>query len=271
MLGLARFVMKGKVQAVIATMLLGVLPLINLLNPALVGLLVLRKGFGQTFGIAIWAVLPLVGWTLTGDIAPLMIMVGICGLASTLRATNSWEYTLAAAIGVGLAIETYFRIQPAILDTLFQQVQSFVQNNAEVLQGENIRNLVISGLASSYMSLSIGLTMLSRWMQAGLYNPGGFKEEFHQLRIGHRLTLFLVSCMILASFGIFVPETWYGYFRLPLVFSGIGLVHAICAKRNIPVTALVVFYILLPVTFGLVALLAVIDSWYDFRGRVKQV
>jgi uncharacterized protein YybS (DUF2232 family) len=77
--------------------------------------------------------------------------------------------------------------------------------------------------------------------------------------------------MILASFGILVPETWYGYFRLPLVFSGIGLVHAICAKRNIPATALAVFYILLPVTFGLVALLAVIDSWYDFRGRVKQV
>jgi hypothetical protein len=263
--------MKGKVQAVFATILLGLLPLVNLLNPAVVGLWVLRKGFRQTFGVTIWAVLPLVGWALTGDIAPLMIMAGICGLASTLRATNSWEYTLIAAIGVGLAIETYFRIQPATLDILFQQVQSFVQSNTEILQGENIRNLVISGLASSYMSLAIGLTMLSRWMQGALFNPGGFQKEFHQLQIGHRLTLLLVSCMILASFGIFLPETWYGYFRLPLVFSGIGLVHALCAKRKFPVTALVVFYILLPVTFGLVSLLAVIDSWYDFRGRVKQV
>jgi hypothetical protein len=262
--------MKGKMQAVLATTLLGVLPLVNLLNPALIGLWVLRKGFRQTFGVTIWAVLPLVGWALAGDMAPLMMMAGICGLASTLRTTNSWEFTLIAAIGVGLAIETYFRVQPAMLDTLFQQVQSFIQNDAEVLQGENIKNLVISGLASSYMFLSIGLTMLSRWMQAGLFNPGGFQEEFHKLRIGHRLMLLLVSGMILASFGVFVPETWYGYFRLTLVFSGISLVHAVCAKRQIPVTALVVFYILLPVTFGLVALLAVIDSWYDFRGRVKQ-
>jgi len=28
---------------------------------------------------------------------------------------------------------------------------------------------------------------------------------------------------------------------------------------------------LLPVTLQLVVLLAVIDSWYDFRGRVKKV
>ena len=57
---LAQFVMKGKKQAVVATMLLGVLPLFNLLNPPMVGLWLLRKGLSDTAGVLVWAVLPLV-------------------------------------------------------------------------------------------------------------------------------------------------------------------------------------------------------------------
>jgi len=82
MRGLAQFVMKGKKQAIVATMLLGVLPLVNLLNPSMVGLWVLRKGLRDTTGILIWAVLPLLGWAFTGDIAPIMMLLGICSLAS---------------------------------------------------------------------------------------------------------------------------------------------------------------------------------------------
>jgi len=267
---LAQFVMKGKKQAVVATMLLGVLPLFNLLNPPMVGLWLLRKGLSDTTGVLVWAVLPLVGWAFTGDIAPLMMLVGICGLASILRATNSWELTLCAAIGVGLVVEGYFRSQPAMLDALFQQVQLLTQNNAEALQGEDIRGIVISLFGSVYMCLAIALTMLARWMQASLFNPGGFQKEFHQLRIGHKVTLVLVCGMILASFGIVIPESWLVYFTLPLVFSGIGLVHSICAKRKYPVMVLVAFYVLflLPLTLQLIVLLAVIDSWYDFRRRI---
>ena len=88
-----------------------------------------------------------------------------------------------------------------------------------------------------------------------------------------KVTLILISFMVLTSFGIIIPESWLVYFTLPLIFSGIALVHAVCAQRQYPVLVLVAFYVLflLPVTLQLVVLLAVIDSWYDFRGRVKKV
>ena len=123
------------------------------------------------------------------------------------------------------------------------------------------------------MFIAIALTMLARWMQASLFNPGGFQKEFHQLRIGHKVTLILVCCMILASFGILIPESWLVYFTLPLVFSGIGLVHSVRAKRKYPVMTLVVFYVLclMPATLQLIVLLAVIDSWYNFRRRIIEV
>ena len=160
-----------------------------------------------------------------------------------------------------------------MLDALFQQVQILMQNNTEVLGREEIRGVVISLFGSVYMFLAITLTMLARWMQASLFNPGGFQNEFHQLRIGHKVTLILIGFMVLTSFGIIIPESWLVYFTLPLIFSGIALVHAVCAQRQYPVLVLVVFYVLflLPVTLQLVVLLAVIDSWYDFRGRVKKV
>ena len=72
-------------------------------------------------------------------------------------------------------------------------------------------------------------------MQASLFNPGGFQKEFHQLRIGHKVTLILISFMVLTSFGIIIPESWLVYFTLPLIFSGIALVHAVCAQRQYPV------------------------------------
>ncbi len=273
MRGLAQFIMKGKKQAVFATVLLGILPLVNLLNPPMVGLWILRKGLSEATIVIAWAMLPLFGWAYAGDIAPLIILGGICGLAFILRATNSWEFTLCAAILVGLAAEAYFRVNPSMLDALFQQVQILMQNNSEVLRRDEIRGVVISLFGSVYMFLAIALTMLARWMQASLFNPGGFQGEFHQLRIGHKTTLILVCFMVMANFGILIPESWLVYFTLPLIFSGIALAHAVCAQREYPVMVLVAFYVLflLPVTLQLVVLLAVIDSWYDFRGRVKQV
>ncbi len=273
MRGLAQFIMTGKRQAVFATMLLGILPLVNLLNPTIVGLWILRKGLIEATTVIAWALLPLLGWAYAGDVAPFIMLVGICGLASVLRATNSWEFTLCAAILVGLIVEAYFRLNPAMLDVLFQQVQMLMQNNTEVLRREEIRDVVISLFGSVYMFLAITLTMLARWMQATLFNPGGFQGEFHQLRVGHKVTLILVCFMVMASFGILISESWLVYFTLPLIFSGIALVHAVCAQRGYPVMVLVAFYVLflLPVTLQLVVLLAVIDSWYDFRSRFKKV
>ena len=47
MRGLAEYVMTGRRQAMIAVMLLGLIPLVNLLNPVVVGLIALRKGLQE--------------------------------------------------------------------------------------------------------------------------------------------------------------------------------------------------------------------------------
>jgi cellulose synthase/poly-beta-1,6-N-acetylglucosamine synthase-like glycosyltransferase len=121
------------------------------------------------------------------------------------------------------------------------------------------------------MFLSIVLLMLARWMQAALYNPGGFKQEFHKLRVEQKAGLILIAAMLLASFGVLIPEAWVLYLVIPLLFSGIALVHAVVAIKNLSRMWLVTFYVLLmlPITVQMLVLFALIDSWYDFRSRLQ--
>ena len=272
MRGLAEFVMTGRKQAVLAAGLIGLIPVINLLSPVVVGLVMLRKGVQEAAFVFVWTLLPLGAWALVGDYVPLIMLFGICGLSWLLRVTESWEFTLLAAILIGIAVEFYLRLQPLVLDAVFQQFQPyFEQNNIQGIDAEQLRETMTSMIGAGYMFLAIVLTMLARWMQAALFNPGGFRQEIHQLRIEQKVALVLVGFMLMASFGVLIPSSWILYFMLPLVFSGIGLVHAVVAKRNLSGMALVAFYILLmlPLVLQLVVLLALIDSWYDFRSRMN--
>jgi hypothetical protein len=273
MRGLAEFVMKGRKQAIMAVLLLGLIPLLNLLSPVLVGLVVLRKGFQEAVQVLVWAILPIGGWALAGDPVPLIMLLGITGLAGLLRSSESWEFTLLAAIAVGVCVEIYLRLQPAVLDLIFLQMQPYFEANA--IQGEQLdalRDVMTSFMGAVYMFLSIVLLMLARWMQAALFNPGGFQKEFHGLRVEQRVALILVSCMMLANFEILIPQTWMLYLVLPLMFSGIALIHAVVAAKKLSSLWLAVLYalIVLPLIANLVVLLALLDSWYDFRTRLTK-
>ncbi len=273
MRGLAEFVMTGRKQAMIAVVLLGLVPLVNLLSPVVVGLVMLRKGLNEASVILAFALLPLAAWAMIGDFVPIILLFGISGLALLLRESESWEFTLLAAVGVGIAIEIYLRLQPALLDVLIQQLEVYLQNNGlQEMQMEEVRSVLISAIGAVYMFLSIALLMLARYLQASLYNPGGFQQEFHLLRIEQKVAFLLIALMLLASFEIVIPESWVLYFAVPLLFAGIGLVHGLAKQQNLSSMWLIAFYalLMLPVAIQLVVLAALVDSWYDFRSRRKK-
>lgn len=94
MRGLAKLVMAGRKQAIITALVLGIIPLINLLSPVVAGLVMLRKGPQEALVVVAWAILPLAGWAMVGDVIPLVLLIGISGLALLLRESESWEFTL---------------------------------------------------------------------------------------------------------------------------------------------------------------------------------
>jgi len=274
MCGLAEFVMKGRRQAIIAVLLLGLLPLLYFINPVVVALVLLRKGSKEAALIFVWAILPLIGWAAIGDQFPLLLLLGVTALAWILRETESWEFTLLASVVVGVGVEFYLRVQPAMLDSMLAQLQAYMeQSNLQPgMELQELRYFLGSSLSAVCMILASALLILARWMQATLYNPGGFQLEFHALRMEHRVVLVLIGVLLLANFGIVVPSSWVLYLVLPLMFAGIALVHAVVAKQKMSGMWLAVFYalLMLPIVFQLTVMLAIIDSWYDFRTRMNK-
>jgi hypothetical protein len=122
-----------------------------------------------------------------------------------------------------------------------------------------------------YMFLAVMLLILTRWMQAALYNPGGFRKEFHLLRIEQKVTLLLIVLMLIANFGVVLPQGWVLYFVMPLLFSGIALVHGVVGRRQLSSMWLLAFYalLMLPPALQIVVFAAIIDSWYNFRARIQ--
>jgi hypothetical protein len=271
MRGLAEFAMTGRRQAVIATVVLGLLPLLNFLSPVLCGLIMLRRGAREAALVVVWAILPLAGWAIAGDGIPLLLLVGCVVLAAVLRETESWEFTLLGAIGVGFGIELYIRTRTGALELIQQQLEQFLlasDPDPEAMQ--QFMELVPSLFGSAYMSLAVVLLMLSRWMQATLYNPGGFRQEFHSLRIERPVAMVLLVAMFLSTFVEWVPGTWVFYLVMPLMLAGIALAHGVVGKRKAGSMWLFAFYMLLPWMTQIVVLAALIDSWYDFRSRLPQ-
>ena len=257
----------------IAVLLLGLIPLVNLLNPVVVGLIALRKGVREVGILFVWAVLPVGAWAVAGDVVPLIMLIGITGLALLLRETESWEFTLLAAISVGISVEVYFRLQPAVIDALMAQLELYVQaGSAQDLQLDAVRSVMLSVIGAVYMCLAILLLMTARWMQALLFKPGGFRMEFHGLRSERHGALGLIAAALISGSGAIVPEAWTLYFLMPLVFAGIALIHAVVMMRKLPVMLLVTFYIVLvlPTAVQLVVLLALLDSWFDIRSGLQR-
>ena len=229
--------------------------------------------------VLLWAVLPALGWFVLGDLMPLMTLLGTVLLALILRGTGSWQFTLLASVGVGMLALFGFSQQTemfTLLETQFTQSAEQVINSPE-FQGqlnipgpERLHELMLMAFASSATAMTLALLMLARSWQAKLYNPGGFREEFHALRLDWRLSSVLFVLYLLSDLGVPVLLQMKLLFVLPLMIAGVALVHGLVGRRKLPVSILVIFYsvMVFPAMLQLVGLAALADSWFDFRSKV---
>lgn len=276
MKALAEFAMAGRRQAILAAMLLGILPLVNSLSAPIVALVCLRHGPKEALMVGVWAMLPALAWAVAGDVLPLLLLIGTTVLAEVLRSSRSWEMALLAAIGVGVGGQMALTLQPGFLELMQQQLEQMMsrpefEGQVALLPPEQLQQMLAMFFGLLVMSLSLVFLMLARSWQARLYNPGGFRQEFHSLRLGWKTSAMLLVLFMLGT--LVAPlQAFVMYLVIPLIFAGIALVHGIVGLRKWPVAVLVIFYasLLSPVMTQLLVLAAVIDSWYDFRSRMRR-
>ncbi|MGK0442630.1 MAG: hypothetical protein ACJA0N_002445, partial [Pseudohongiellaceae bacterium] len=200
MRALAEFVMKGRPQAIFVAVLASTTVLFAWVGAAVVALVILRQGFKEGFYILLWALLPAIVMAVVGDTGPLATTLGAAMLAAVLRATTSWPLVLVAAVlsGIltGLALLVFGQ---AYIEEILRFVSEFftqIQNQAAAGQPVKLpmpTEAQILGLLGLGNAITVTLCLiLARWWQSMLYNPGGFSQEFHKLRLTPPLTVLLL-------------------------------------------------------------------------------
>lgn len=287
---LAAFVMRGRVQAIVVTtvaaLLSLLLPPLSYVSGAAVGLVALRIGPGQGMVVIAGAVLAVAAlgtitlgapWVAGVFLLALWLPVGV--LAARLRRTVDLARTLRLAAGFGGAavIAVYATVQDpaAWWAELLQQI--FAAGTGQSPLGEEALADVaalMTGMAAAALTLGImGALLLARWWQAILYNPGGFRSEFHQLRLGRGVTVAAMALLAMASLPIGVPAHFAAELAVVMmmlfVIQGLAVAHGLVTATGASSGWLIALYLLLlfmlPQTAVTLAVVGIVDNWFDFR------
>lgn len=281
MRAVAEYVMRGRSQALWVSVLGASTWMFAWLSAAVLALVTLRRGATEGGYLLAWAILP-AGFLLAtfGDAGPLGLILGTTALALVLRATVSWPLALCAGSLVGVitglmllwAGANYLQQLAGFFAELFASFQSQLERQGgEAITLTPPGVVTIAGLLGLMNTVSsISCLLLARWWQATLYNPGGFREEFHALRLSPRISGLLVVLMVMIGTVGLEYRPWAVLFAVPLCIAGLGLVHARAAQRGQGGFYLTLFYLLwifLEPVKVIVMGLAALDSWFDFRSR----
>jgi len=288
------FVMRGRVHVITACAVCSVFSLLlfpfNYVSGALIGLAALRHG-------ALEGALILVGSTVLGgafmfaaieSIRPAVLLaalswVPIWVLAVVLRQTRSQGTSLAAGglIFAGAVVVVRLILgDPALWWTnVLEEFFSWFTFAGE--WGPFIARIapVMTGIVAAGALLGLVVTLLlARWWHSVLDRPGGFGEEFRDLRMpryaGYAALVFTAVAWLADGWLAHLAFEWLTILIVLFGLQGIALVHHVVKRRNASVAWLAGMYIALAivpqpaseVVLGL-ALAGLSDTWVDFRRR----
>lgn len=277
MSALAKWVMTRPRNAIVGVAFFSIIPLLFWVAAAIIGLVVLRRGVKAGLPVLAWGCLPtLILWAYQGDATALMVLIDVTLLAWLLRETMSWSWVLI--VGSFAAVISTL-LQPLLMPDMLNAVTALIQR---VLTSESVKvpekaiifHQAVVALSIIQVMIAIASLFLARKWQAGLYNPGGLRKEFHQLRMPIAFSLVL-GAMVLAGESLGGSFLVLSQAAIPaLVLPGIALVHGVLAKKRIGIVGLIAFYLVgffvLNVYFANILItLSVIDSFVNIRERIQ--
>lgn len=284
MRGLAEYIMRGSRQATLVVALSAAIPLLFWVSAAGLALVVLRRGLNDALSVLIWGSLPAIAWAAMGDLTPLLVILGSAGLAALLRESGQWSKLLVVSVPLGVAYamlllsvhgEQLTALAAQIRDMLPQMLSGVNGEVDAVMLGrlEALLVPVLAGLLGAvHMLMVLVCLMLGRSWQARLYNPGGFRDEFHRLRLSPLVAGVLLLLTLLGpqwtQLALLSPVA-----SVPLLVAGLALIHGVVGIKNLGTVWLVAFYVLFAFmaqfAYPLVMFLAFVDSLFDFRSRMR--
>ncbi|ALM51592.1 hypothetical protein [Halomonas huangheensis] len=282
MLPIARWSMKGTPQAAAVVLLTSVAPFLMVFwfGSAIVALVALRRGLSNCLPVAAASLVPAVWWWTQGEPVPLVTTLLAMLMATVLRSRIRWsEALVAGALGgivlaqlgvyasgldISLVLEQMHQAWPDYASMIDQMAAEYGVSSQQMLT-----ELIVVVRACAAPTLAVLALILARAWQSGLYNPGGFREEFHALRLNSRELLLLVAVL---AVGYMTAHGEVAYLAaLPILMAGIGLIHGVVGRKGMNGVWLVAFYVMLIILqpmILIVLVVAMLDTLLDIRRRL---
>lgn len=287
---LGKYLLSDNQKAALVALLFAIVPFVGgILAAVVVGLITLRKGYKAGLFVLAFVALPAVSLLILRrfeyylfDIL-LLRCVLVWLFAILLRRTRSWALTLEIFVlfGIVTVIAIHFfmpDIKQKWIELMTQYFKEydwaavFRLSSAQVTAG--IAELAPIGTGMAVSILLVGAffqLILARWWETSLFSPGSLRRELVKIRANRIMTIFL----LLASIGLYWRFGWlidfYPLLLLPFIVSGLSLLHKFGARKKEWIFLVIAVYLaLILLTFIILialALLGLVDSWYDFRKR----
>ena len=277
MRALAEFILRGRLQATAVALIGNWVPL---LTPATVALVTLRVGRNNGLLILLWGVLPsllLLGFSQIAPAVATAVIGGVLltyGAALFLRRGSGWATCLMGIVAVATLMAVLLgALAPDAVQAALQSWNQLLEELASSVDASVFEAVPASvragGRGPMAFPAALGL-MLGRWWHSLVDNPGGFGAEFQALKLHPIQAVTSMAAAVYCLFQGLDYALWSALFLLPLVLQGVAMVHRLVAIKGLGVQWLFVFYavlILLEPATQLLAVLAFLDTWLNFRER----
>lgn len=299
MRALATYILKGRAQAVVATLsilaLSLVLPPAGLVCLALIALVTLRHGGME--GLLLVGVAALftaiagsvaLGTPWVAAVYTVALWLPIWGMAYVLRERVDLALALQTATMLGiLAVLGFFawNEHPTLfwgnfLTTLFQPLlerapapEVAAQFRAHL---DQVAEYMTGIMAAGLLTTLILALCLARWWQAELFNPGGFGKEYLAIRSPAPLSLATLGLIAVAFLGgeelNLLCRNILVVLAMLYLCIGTATLHSLSANirgRRWLLALLYGILFIVPQVILPIALFGLADSWADWR-RLKQ-
>lgn len=286
------------------------IPLIGMLSIVVAAFITLRKGAREGAYVTIAATLPyvislflpsnqetaipVVIWSAIGVAVLSNILTWVFSVMLLRRTGWSALLQIAALLGV-LAVSIAHLTYPAIADWWGTQLTSYYMQASQTMSG--VMKVTTATMSSDTQLETINSTkqiatgvmvvgvlfnailqlVIARWWQAAVFSPGSLRRELQRIRLRPLTGVMFVLGLSLTYYGNSVVLDMMPVLCSLFFVAGLSLIHFLFGMMTSNTRwfwLMMLYFVLIfamPVSFVMVAVLALFDIWVDFRKRMQKV
>jgi hypothetical protein len=303
------YLLQHRYQAITLTFLVTFIPILSIFGILIAALVTLCKGVveGAVFMLAAslpyvitfvisgndTATIPLALWAAMGVAVLSNVLTWAFAVMLLRQATWGLIIQLAALLGV-LVVSVIHLVYPDVATWWGTQLQAYATHAqaavATALKGTatstNEAQLEVINASKQYATGSMTAIILinailqllvARWWQVLVFAPGTLRRELHRIRLSQLAGVLFILSLAISYWGNAVVLDIMPILYALFCAAGLSLIHYLFGLMRSPTVWfwLSLLYITLifsiPTSVIVVAILALVDIWFDFRKRFRSV